>query len=163
MRSFLGALVVVAGLIGMTAPAAAAVRLLESTPEDGASLQTLDEVVFTFDGLLLSDGAEIEIVRRNGDRAAVAEVAVDGARLIGTFSDELASGDYEVVYRVVSADGDVNTGAVRIGVDAPSQALSGGLLAVIGVFAGLFVVMGLVFSVDKRRRRPDRRRQTRDA
>lgn len=163
MRRFLAAIVVLAGLIATAAPASAAVRLLSTTPEDGASLQTLDEVIFEFDGLLLPDGAEVFLVRRNGDRTADAKVEVDGARLVGRFLDDPTSGDYEVVFRVFSADGDLNEGSIRVGIDAPEQALSGGLLAVLGIFAALFLVVALVFLADKRRRRPDRRRRARDA
>lgn len=134
-------------------------RLLESTPEDGANLQVLETISFEFDSLLLADGAEVAITRTNGQMIAVSDIEVDGAELRARPAAELTSGEYEISYIVRSADGSENRGSIQIGVDAPSQALSGGLLAVIGIFFALFTVMFVVFYADKRRRparvRPD--------
>ncbi len=163
MQRIFAAVVLAIGIVAMNAPAGAAARLLVATPENGASLQTLEKVTFEFDVLLLPDDAEILLIRRNGELVAEADVEVDGAMLIGRFSDEQTSGDYEVVYSVFSADGALNEGSIRVDIAAPAQALSGGLLAVIGVFVALVLLMTIVFLADKRRRRPDRRRQARHA
>ncbi len=151
------ALVLLAALMlfALSTPAGAAARLLSATPADGASLATLRTVEFEFDSLLIGEGAEVTVTKLDGT-AFPAEATVDGSTLIGTVVGDLPSGNYEVAYAVRSADGDTNTGSIRIGVDAPDQALSGGLLAVVGIAAGLLIYLGLVFRADKRRR-PTRR------
>ena len=70
----------------------------------------------------------------------------------------MPSGTYEIGYAVRSADGDLNEGTLRVSIDTASQALSGGLLAVIGIFSAIITVMFIVFYADKRRR-PSRRRR----
>jgi len=145
-------LIAAVGLILFTSPLGAQARLLSSVPEDGDNLQVLQDVRFEFDGLLLADDAEVAITRTNGQAFPVTNIEVDGAVLSARPGSELTSGDYEIGYSVRSADGALNEGAIRIGVAAPSQALSGGLLAVIGVFAALTAVIFFVFYADKRRR-----------
>lgn len=135
--------------------AGATALLLESTPADGQSLQRLDQIVFEFDSLLLANGAEVTVTNLGGTAVAV-ETSVDGSRLTGVVVGEVPSGNYEVAYRVQSSDGSVNEGSIRVGVDSPSQALSGGLLAVIAISAGLVLYLTIVFVADKRRR-PNRR------
>ena len=70
---------------------------------------------------------------------------------------QLPSGNYEVGYSVRSADGQLNEAAIRVGIDSPEQALSGGLLAVIGISVGLVLYLAFVFRADKQRR-PERQR-----
>ncbi len=147
------ALVVLAVLFGVSAPVGAQARLLSVSPVDGASVSVLRDVVFEFDSLLIADGAEVTVTKLDGTAFPI-EVSVDGRTLTGTVVGALPSGNYEVGYSVRSADGATNTGTIRIGVDAPDQALSGGLLAVIGIAAGLFIYLGLVFRADVKRRPP---------
>ena len=149
LRSLVGALVLV---LLFASPVGGQARLLESVPEDGANLGVLETVRFEFDGLLLIEGAEIAITRTNGQAFPVTDLAVEGSVLSARPGSELTSGDYEIGYSVRSSDGALNEGTIRIGVAAPSQALSGGLLAVIGVFAALTAVIFFVFYADKRRR-----------
>ena len=139
-------------MLVFASPAGGQARLLESVPEDGANLGVLETVRFEFDGLLLTEGAEIAITRTNGQAFPVTDLAVEGSVLSARPGSELTSGDYEIGYSVRSSDGALNEGTIRIGVAAPSQALSGGLLAVIGVFAALTAVIFFVFYADKRRR-----------
>ena len=142
--------VLVLGLIvSLPAPVSAA-RLLSSTPVDGASLSRLDQVEFEFDQLLIPDGAEITITKFDGETFPV-EAIVEEDRL-GVVVGVLPSGNYEVGYSVRSADGALNEATIRIGVDSPEQALSGGLLAVIGISFGLIFYLAFVFRADKRRR-----------
>lgn len=143
--------VAIVALLVTPAPVAAQARLLSSTPDDGQSLQRLEEIEFEFDSLLLPDGAEITVTKLDGTRFPV-ETAVDGAVLRAVVINALPSGNYEVSYRVLSADGAENTGSVRVGIDAPEQALSGGLLAVLGIFGALLLYLAVVFRADKRRR-----------
>ena len=157
MRVIVRVLGIAAAVLLATAiPASGQARLLSSTPEDGQSFERLSDIEFEFDVLLVPEGAEITVTKLDGTSFPV-ETSVDATFLRGVVVGDLPSGNYEVGYRVRSADGAVNEGAIRVGVDAPEQALSGGLLAVIAVFGALCVYMAIVFRADKRRR-PDRRR-----
>ena len=132
---------------------AAQARLLESSPSDGDSLLSLENIRFEFDSLLISDAAAtVTLTRTNGAPIPVADVMVVDAVLTARILEEIPSGTYDVGYAVRSADGALNEGTLRVTVDAPSQALSGGLLAVIGIFAALATVIVVVFTADKRRR-----------
>jgi len=134
-------------------------RLLESTPTDGDSLLTLEDIRFEFDSLLLDDDvASVTVTRTNGEPFPAIDVFVEDTVLGARVLREVPTGTYEIGYAVRSSDGALNEGTLRVSVDAPSQALSGGLLAVVGIFAALFVVLFLVFLADKRRR-PGRRRE----
>jgi len=135
--------------------AAAQVRLLESSPVDGASLETIEDMRFEFDGLLISDAAaSVTVTRTNGQTLPVVDVSVEETVLRARVADTVRTGTYEIAYSVRSADGGINEGIVRVTVDEVAQSLSGGLIAVIGIFASLFGVMFLVFTTDKRRRPP---------
>ena len=156
----LGALAFWVVVITMWAtPAGAAVRLLDSSPVDGASIVSVEDIRFEFDGLLISDAAaSVTVTRTNGQSIPVVDVAVDGTILRARVVAEVPPGTYEIGYVVRSADGDVNEGALRVSIDTASQELSGGLLAVIGIFSAIIAVLFLVFLADKRRR-PSRQRR----
>ena len=47
-------------------------------------------------------------------------------------------------YSVQSSDGDHNTGAVRVAVNAPDQAFSGGLLAVLAIAIAMLSYLSLI-------------------
>ena len=144
----------VAFVVLLPTPVSAA-RVLSSTPADGASLSRLEQVEFEFDQLLLPDGAAVTITKFDGETFPV-ETSVVEERLIGVVVGDLPSGNYEVGYSVRSADGALNEATIRVGINSPEQALSGGLLAVIGISAGLILYLAFVFRADKNRR-PTRR------
>jgi len=160
MWRFVAACSLALAAIGLAAPPGAQARLLESFPADGASVEDVDEVSFEFEQLLLEDDAQITLTRTNGDSISVEEVTVDETVLRGRVVGEVPSGTYELGYSVRSADGATNEGTLRISVDSPSQALSGGLLAVIGIFVALFAVLTFVFQSDRRRRGRHRNRSS---
>ena len=131
-------------------------RLLESSPSDGEALLTLDNIRLEFDSLLIADAsATVTVTRTNGQSIPVVDLSVEDTVLSARVTQEIPSGTYDIDYAVRSADGGINEGTLRVSVDEPSQALSGGLLAVLGIFFALFGVMLLVFFADKRRR-PER-------
>lgn len=127
-------------------------RLLSSTPVDGASLRNLEVISFEFDTLLRAEDAEIRVLRRDGTEIPVSSITVDETVLAARIDGQLPSGNYEISYAVQGSDGRLNEGSIRVGVDSPDQALSGGLLAVIGIGFGMSVLLTLVFLSDKRRR-----------
>ena len=137
--------------------AGAQARLISVTPDDGASVADLEEVVFEFDSLLLANGAEVRVVRRDGTDVPVALIEVERSTLTATIAGQLTSGNYEISYSVRSADGALNEGSIRVSVDSPEQSLSGGLVAVIGLAIAMFGTMFFVLWRDQRRR-PTRRR-----
>lgn len=159
MRLGVAVVTVVVVLVSAVTPAGAA-RLVSSTPEDGQSFERIPEITFEFDLLLLPDGAEVSVTRLDGTAFPV-ETTVERTMLRGVVPVNLPSGNYEVGYSVVSADGELNEGSIRIGIDAPEQALSGGLIAVLGIFFALITYLAIVFRADKRRR-PGRRRVPND-
>jgi len=147
-------------IVAVAAPSGSQVRLLQSTPVEGASLETIEDMRFEFDGLLIADAAaSVRVTRTNGRSIPVVDVSVEETVLRARVVEEVPTGTYEIAYAVRSADGGLNEGVLRVSVDDAAQSLSGGLLAVIGIFAALFVVMFLVFTNDRRRRPPRQPRE----
>ncbi|MFT7476258.1 MAG: methionine-rich copper-binding protein CopC, partial [Verrucomicrobiales bacterium] len=153
LRHLLPLLLTMVFVLALGSPASAAARLLSSSPSDGASLEVLDEIEFEFDSLLLAEGADITITKLDGTTFDVAAIEVDGVWLRGEASKPLPSGNYSIDYSVRSSDGARNDGSIRISIDSPDQALSGGLIAVIAIFSALCIYLGVVFRVDQKRHR----------
>ena len=151
-RFCVSAVLIVGFALLLAGSASGQARLLESTPADGASLSNLEVVSFEFDTLLRPEGAEVLVLRRDGTESTVTSVVVDRTTLTARLEGQLPSGNYEISYSVEGSDGLVNEGSIRVSVDSPDQALSGGTFAVIGIAVGMFTLLGLVFRNDKRRR-----------
>ena len=159
-RYLVGISIVIATITALPGVAGAQARLVESSPVDGASLSNIENIRFEFDSLLIANAqASVTVTRTNGQPISVTDVTVDESVLRARVVEEVPSGTYEIAYAVRSADGGLNEGVLRVSVDSPSQALSGGLLAVIAIFSTPIIVLIVVFTTDKRRRpgrnRPD--------
>ncbi|MFQ6173021.1 copper resistance protein CopC [Oryzobacter sp. R7] len=123
------ALVLLALLAGLApvfaAPASAApsvlpahARLTGSTPADGSTVATADEVVLTFTEDV--DPTFVEVVVDGPDGAAVdAAPKVEGREVTQALGDTLPAGRYTVTYRVVSADGHPISGTVSFTTTTP--------------------------------------------
>ena len=126
--------------------------LLSSMPADGESVLNIDEVVFEFNTLLRIDDAEISVLRRDGTEFPYETLTVVENEVSATYVGQIPSGNYEVSYAVEGADGARNVGSIRVSVDSPEQALSGGLLAIIGIAVAMSIYLAVVLRNDKRRR-----------
>ena len=89
----------------VAAPAGAAVRLLDSSPVDGASVAMVEDIRFEFDGLLISDAvASVTLTRTNGESIPVVDVTVDGTVLSASIVAEVPSGTYEIASCLVGSE-----------------------------------------------------------
>lgn len=98
---------VLAGLLLVSVPTSVAVahdELIGSTPEDGAMLREApEELRLTYSGAIAEVGAEVQVTGPDG--AVEGDLAIEGFDVVHTLPDDLESGDYEIVWRVTSADG----------------------------------------------------------
>ena len=95
-------------------PAQAHTSLVSSDPAQGARLEQAPErIVLTFTETLRQPSEASLLV---DGTALTAEIDVDGPRVVVTPPADAADGNYEVNYRVVSADGHPVTGTVEFAV-----------------------------------------------
>lgn len=118
-------LVAVVASLG-TAPAAAHTALIDSQPEEGATLTEPPQAVkLTFSEDLQGRGAGFAVTGPQGTTPVTAQV--DGASARFPWPPGFRAGDYQVEYRVVSADGHVVDGRLRFTVaGGPSAKTSPG-------------------------------------
>ncbi len=115
----LGALVVVASVLGLAAPAQAHNYLVSSNPTEGATLTELPaEFSVTTNGPLLSlDGSvagfALEVTDADGLYYGTGCVAVAGSTLSEPAAPLGAAGDYTMLWQLVSADGHTVSGQVK--------------------------------------------------
>jgi len=87
--------------------------LESSTPADGSVInEALATISFTFDEELLPDADSISLNAADGTNIVSAKVQPIGNTVELPWPDDLAPGDYQAAYRVVSADGHPVTGAI---------------------------------------------------
>jgi copper transport protein len=118
LRGSLAALVAAIGLLLAAAPAGAHARLEATAPTDGAALTHLPTTVrLTFDEAIVLDGSSI--IAEQGTRSVpLVDLVMEhgGAVLRGTVPSGLADEPTAFRWSVVSDDGHVVTGALRVGV-----------------------------------------------
>lgn len=108
-----------AALLGLAAaPAAFAHNVLTgSSPEDGATLDTApDEVVLTFNEEVLEGGNAIVVTGPDGDNHTAGEVGIDDREATIDLTPLDKAGDYDIQYRIVSADGHIVEGTLAFAV-----------------------------------------------
>ena len=97
-------------------PAWAHSGLESSSPADGAVLDAAPtKVVLGFNEELLPDAETISINTAAGENVTSVKVQPEGSSVSIPWPADLPSGDYQVAYRVVSADGHVGTGVFTFG------------------------------------------------
>ncbi len=88
--------------------------LIDSTPEPDSTLETLPErIELTFNEPLSDIGPAI-IVRQGEETVAELEPEIDGPVAGADSPTDLPPGDYDVVWRVVSADGHPVSGTIPV-------------------------------------------------
>lgn len=114
-------LAVFAVLVPMT-PAQAHDRLVSSDPESGATLDTApEEVSLTFSAAVQDIGGSVDLVDADGSPVEVGSPTTEGTTVTTEITDDLAAGDYEVRWRVVSSDGHPISGVVDFTVEGEAS------------------------------------------
>lgn len=168
VRVFPALSVLVVGLILVAWPASPAEAhddLLETSPADGSTVETVPrEVVLRFTGDLLDFSQDVIVTTPDGEQLTGLDVSVEGAQAVAVLPDGLGPGAYTVAWRVVSNDGHpvqgkfgfvvaggpvataspspgvpAPTGTATPGVDGPAADSSSAALAWIGGAAGLAI------------------------
>ncbi|PRY00555.1 copper resistance CopC family protein [Allonocardiopsis opalescens] len=107
------------------APAALAHnQLTDSSPEDGASLDTApEEIVLTFDLEVLEAGNNgVVVTGPGGERFEQGATEIDHNEVIRPVGGFTEPGDYEIGYRIVGADGHVVDGTLTFELTADAVA-----------------------------------------
>lgn len=115
-----GALTVALGitLAAAASPAFAHDELIASSPEPGEVLEAAPaEVALTFSGDIIEAGTAVIVVDHHGEEVEVGAPAVAGTEVTAALPADL-SGDYQVRWRAVSADGHPIEGTIDFGVGA---------------------------------------------
>jgi len=86
-------------------------RLLSSAPADGATLDTVDQVVLTFNEDVNPDFVAVKVSGPEGSETAGKPV-VDDTAVTQALAADLPAGKHTVTYRVVSTDGHPVSGTV---------------------------------------------------
>ncbi|QRY63027.1 copper resistance protein CopC [Gordonia sp. PDNC005] len=156
----------------LAGPAAAHSALTGSSPENGASIATApDKVTLTFNEDLQPAFATVKVVGPDNNFWQTSEPIIEGRTASVTLNGLGPAGDYEVNYRVTSADGHPVSGQTtftltKAGTGTPGAAVPADYQApessehgvkawpiVLGVVAAVIVIGGaVVFTLVKRRR-----------
>ena len=79
-------------------------QLVSSTPADGDSVRTADEVTLSFSEDVNAQFVQVRVEGPRGDETA-GEPEVDGTDVVQQLLPDLPDGEHRVTYRVVSVDG----------------------------------------------------------
>ena len=80
-------------------------QLIGTDPEDGSAVEAPDDIRLTFSGAIGDLGAQVAVTDAAGRSVVEGDPQVDGAVVEQDLVDDLAGGDYAVVWRVTSEDG----------------------------------------------------------
>lgn len=94
-------------------PAQAHDRLTDSDPAQGATLDSApEEVTLTYSAAVQDVGGSVEVMDADGTAVGVGSPKAEGSTVTTAIEDDLAAGDYEVRWRVVSSDGHAISGVI---------------------------------------------------
>lgn len=117
-------LTLVIGSFGLmsASPALAHDQLIGSNPKNGAKLDKQPEwLELEFSGNIQDIGTEIQVMHEGKDVSA-GEIAIEGRKVTSALPDDLAPGDYKVVWRVVSSDGHPISGTLEFTINDSNAA-----------------------------------------
>lgn len=115
MKRLLASLAIVVAVLGFSATAASAhTDLVSSTPKDGATLDAAPtQIVLTFNEELLEDTVKVVAKSKTGDVNVLSDVAqASGTKVEVPWPADAPGDEYELSYRIVSADGHPVTGSI---------------------------------------------------
>lgn len=115
-----------AALLLLGAPAQAHDTLLESDPEDGASLETSPEAItLTYSADVLEVSPLVRITDESGEQIAEITPSVDGPVVTATLDEPLPAGANTIQWRVVSSDGHPIEGTLIVTVEQDAEGTTG--------------------------------------
>jgi len=119
------------GAVGLLAgPASAHAQLVSTDPADGSTLSAPPATVtLTFDEDLLADTETISINDENGNVVASQQATPSGSTVSVPWPADLASGTYQVAFRVVSGDGHPVMGAITFTITGSGPSVAPSLAA----------------------------------
>jgi copper transport protein len=141
-------LVAAAALVALALPAAAAAHatLLRSVPASGAALSVASrEARFVFDDPVRPAGG-IKAVRSDGSSVLGGPARVVRGRTLVVPLHKLGTGDYTVLWRVISDDGHTEAGVITFSVGTGAAPRAAALKASAGVGARAVVARWLFFA-----------------
>ena len=111
-----------AALLLLGAPAQAHDTLLESDPEDGASLETSPEAItLTYSADILEVSPLVRVTDESGEQIAEITPSVDGPVVTATLEEPLPAGENTIQWRVVSSDGHPIEGTLTVTVEPDAE------------------------------------------
>lgn len=122
LRRFVPLSLLVATAVMLPQAALAHDELISSDPDDGDTVEAPDELTLTFSGQIAEVGAAVVVTDDQDDSVTDGEPEVDGTAVVQDLADDLAAGDYEVVWRVTSEDGHPISGTFSFAVEGGAAA-----------------------------------------
>lgn len=106
------------------APAFAHDRLVSASPAENESLDAAPtEVVLEFSGEILDTGSLVRVTNANGDSVTRGELVLNGRTVTQPLTADLPTGQYQIVWRVVSEDGHPITDKYQFAIGEPVKAM----------------------------------------
>lgn len=127
LAALVGVLGFLAALLLVAPPAQADDRLESSEPSDGQVLhEAPEQVVLTLSSDVVELSADVELVLPDGGHLDGLEVGVDGRVVVAVLPEDLAPGEYGVLWSVRCFDGHLVEGSFGFAVAPPAQRVPSG-------------------------------------
>lgn len=95
--------------------------LESSFPEDGAVIkEEIQTITLTFE-TKIEQGSTFELVNSSGESIAVENISLAEKQMTGSLSNPLESGEYQVNWNIIGADGHPVDGEISFTVDVPAS------------------------------------------
>lgn len=118
LASLLTAALTTVAVLAPATTASAHDQLTGTDPEDGATVEAPDTVELTFSGAIGDLGAQVAVTDADGRSVVEGPPQVAGTVVEQDLAEDLAAGDYAVVWRVTSQDGHPISGEFFFSVEA---------------------------------------------